>query len=188
MSYQILLFCEWFWHAVCQPESLLAYSLTSEYTVTFFFKSIDKHYFNVFFYLLLFLSVGISRVCHFKKLRFCTLTSIWIAVSSIIDLLQLLLILLLLLFWFYASVYEDTNCSNTSLNATGIRVLPQNFRIFSPFPSLVPTVRLLGSFLLPSWWPKLLTALGNPWLHKNRLSANPYQSQMYLSSKYLFFQ
>ena len=48
MSYQILLFCEWLWHAVWQPESLLAYSLTSEYTVTFF-KSIDKHYFNVFF-------------------------------------------------------------------------------------------------------------------------------------------
>ena len=116
----------------------------------------------MFFYLLHLLSVGISRVCHFKKLWFCTLTSIWIAVSSIIDLLQLLLILLLLLLLllFYASVYEDTWCSPTSLNATGIRVLLHNFRISSPFPSLVPTVRLLGSFLLQSWWPKILTALG----------------------------
>jgi len=133
------------------------------------------------------LSVSISRVCHLKNLWFYPLNSTWIVVSSIIYLLQLLLILLLL-FWFYANVYGDTKCSPTFLNATGIRVLPHNFRISSPFPSLIPTVRLLGSFLLQSWLPKMFTSLVKAWLHKNRLSANPRHFQMYLSSKNLFSQ
>ena len=90
------------------------------------FSSIDKYYFITFF--------------------FCTLTSTWIDDTNIIDLLPLLL--LLVLFWFYARVYGDRECSPMSLDATGIRVLPPNFRISSPFSSLVPTVRQLFSFLL----------------------------------------
>ena len=67
VHYQILLFCKYFWLAVWQPETLLAYSLTTEYSVRFS-KPIDKHYFNVFFFLSHFPSVSISRMVNLKTL------------------------------------------------------------------------------------------------------------------------
>jgi len=35
------------------------------------------------------------------------------------------------------------------------------------FPFLVPTLRLLDSFLLQTWCSEMSTFLGNSWLHKN---------------------
>ena len=48
------------------------------------------------------------------------------------------------------------------------------------FPSLVPTFRLLNSFLLQTWCGKMLTSLGNTWLYKNRFCTNLWLSNEFI--------
>jgi len=100
--------------------------------------------------------------------------SAWIDVSSIIDILTLLL-LLLLLFWFYILVNRDTN---SAWHPWMLLVFEFSVTSESPlcFPFLVPTVRLLDSFLLQIWCSELSTFLGNAWLHRNIFCANLSQS------------
>ena len=48
------------------------------------------------------------------------------------------------------------------------------------FPFLVPTLRLLDSFLLQNWCSELSTSLGKAWLHKNSFYANLWQSNEFI--------
>jgi len=46
----------------------------------------------------------------------------------------------------------------------------------TPFPLLIPTVRLLNSFLLQTWCANMLTSLGNALIYKNRFYTNLWLS------------
>jgi len=48
------------------------------------------------------------------------------------------------------------------------------------FPSLVPTVRLLYSFLLQTLCAKMLSSLRNAWLYKNRFCTNLWLSNEFI--------